>query len=209
MPDSDFHGKFSEEYDSLVDEYQSFGDQAVFGIMYDFISPGQKVLDIGIGTGLGSRRLHHHGLDIYGIDISPDMLDQCRRKGFARELKVADVISDPIPYDDDFFDHVISLGVFHFFDDLTPVFEESHRVLKSGGTFTFTVMSDEKGGPEGIGITRRMTKWGKEVNILGRGYVEDLSKRSGFNPLVWLLFVASIDPEDGERSYHWAYVLKK
>ncbi len=40
-------------------------------------------------------------------------------------------------------------------------------------------------------------------------YIDDLSARMGFTPLVWLLFVGAIDPEDRERSYYWAYVLKK
>lgn len=209
MSEGEFHGSFSENYDSLVDEFQSFGDQAVFGLMYDFIEPGERVLDIGIGTGLGSERLHRYGLDVFGIDISREMLDQCRKKGFARELKVIDVINEPIQYDDDFFDHVISSGVFHFFRDLSPVFRETFRVLKPGGTFTFTIMSDEKGGPEGPEIRSKMTRWGKEVYLQGREYIRDLSMKYGFTPVAWLLFLGSVDPEDGEKSFYWAYVMKK
>ncbi|MGA1821286.1 MAG: class I SAM-dependent DNA methyltransferase [Thermoplasmatota archaeon] len=209
MPDEIFQGSYAENYDSMVEEFNSRGDLVVFGLMYDHISPGERVLDIGIGTGLGSARLYRYGLDVYGIDASADMLAQCWKKNMARELKLVDITADPIPYGDGFFDHVTALGVFHLFRDLSGIFREAGRVLKPGGTFTFTIMSDERGEPSGRGIDPMMTHWGKEVFKHGREYISDLSAGSGFSMLSRLLFADMFDPEDGSIMYFWVYVFGK
>jgi SAM-dependent methyltransferase len=142
------------------------------------------------------------------MDISRDMLDQCRRKGFARDLKIHDMTVLPYPYEERSYDHVISVGTFHFFKDLRPIFREAGRILKDGGKFTFTVMSDREGGPE-EGPTMHHTRWGRDVVHHGREYVERALEATGFRKLKWLLFLGSIDPEDGERSFYWAFVAEK
>lgn len=48
--------------------------------------PG-PALDIGCGTGRILVRFLEHGLDVDGIDTSPDMLDQCREKAAALGLQ--------------------------------------------------------------------------------------------------------------------------
>lgn len=180
MSEEEFHGQFAKEYDSLASQFQTFGSEAIFGLQFDHISPGQNILDIGIGTGLGSRRFHRFGMEVYGVDISKKMLDECLKKGFAKELKILDITSEPFPYADDFFHHVVSHGVLHLFDDLSMIFEEVSRIIRPGGTFAFNIMSDENGGPEGDEIIRRTTRWEKEINYHGREYIKDLLKRNYF-----------------------------
>lgn len=52
-----------------------FGPEVAFGMAYKYVQPGQSILDIGIGTGLGSVLFRKAGLKVYGMDISPKMLD--------------------------------------------------------------------------------------------------------------------------------------
>ncbi len=51
-----------------------------------YVRLGDTVLDIGIGTGPGSERYARAGLRVYGMDISDDMLEICRKKNFAAGL---------------------------------------------------------------------------------------------------------------------------
>ena len=50
---------------------------------------GEPGLEIGCGSGRLLVPLRRAGLDIDGVDISPDMLDQCRAKGEAAGLDIA------------------------------------------------------------------------------------------------------------------------
>ena len=68
-------------YDKQAEVSGWFGPEVVFGLAYTHVHPGQTILDIGIGTGLGSVLFRKAGLKIHGMDISPEMLDTCRRKG--------------------------------------------------------------------------------------------------------------------------------
>ncbi len=209
MTDSDDYSDFAAQYDSMIEQFQSYADAAVFGLMYDRVEPGDKILDIGIGTGLASERLARYGLSVYGIDASQAMLRECEKKRMAKELRRVDVSREQIPYEDGFFQHVLTCGVLHFFESLDDVFREAVRVLKDGGTFTFTVMADRDGGVEGRTVTRRQTKWGREVFLQGRGYITELCSQNGLKPVAWLLVLGDVDPEDGGKNYYWIYVTRK
>lgn len=69
-------------YDDAAEASGWYGPEVVFGLSYKFVRPGQTVLDIGIGTGLGSVLFRKAGLKIHGMDNSQQMLDACREKGF-------------------------------------------------------------------------------------------------------------------------------
>lgn len=209
MNASDDYSDFATEYDSLIERFQSYTDAAVFGLMYDHVRPGESVLDIGVGTGLASERLARYGLDVYGVDASQAMLKQCEAKGIAKELKLVDVNEGALTYKSEFFDHCLTCGVLHFFEDLSHVFGEAARLLRDGGTFTFTIMSDKDGGAEDRTVTRRPTRWGTDVFHHGRGYVLDLCQRSGLKPVSWILVLGDVDPEGGGKNYYWIYVTRK
>ena len=81
---------------------------------FEFVSAGEKLLDIGNDTGLASEKFSQLGLEIYGLDASPEMLTACQSKSFAQELTLFDMVGDPIPYEVDFFSHVICYGALHF-----------------------------------------------------------------------------------------------
>lgn len=209
MSDDEFLGSFAEGYDDMASEYRSYGGNVLFGLQFDRLSPGERLLDLGIGTGLSSQRYHRYGLEVYGVDISREMLEQCERKGFAKELKVLDISKVPLPYDDGFFHHAVSHGVLHFFEDLSFIFKEAGRVIKPGGTFVFTIMCGSDGGPEGNGIENMDTEWGRKVILHGRRYIEKASETTGFEVVDSLLFVGGVDPEDGEMFHNRAYLVDR
>jgi ubiquinone/menaquinone biosynthesis C-methylase UbiE len=104
------------------------------------IKPGDKVLEIGCGTGTltiaAKERVGVNG-EAIGIDIAPEMIAAAVRKS-AR--KGADVIFkdgsiEKIPFPDNRFDTVVcSFMIFHMPEDIRRKgLAEIYRVLKSGG----------------------------------------------------------------------------
>lgn len=74
------HDQYAEEYDYLVREYESHTSDIIFGLLFEYTDPGDKLLDSGIGTGISSFLFHKAGLNIYGLDNSEKMLDICRKR---------------------------------------------------------------------------------------------------------------------------------
>jgi ubiquinone/menaquinone biosynthesis C-methylase UbiE len=60
------------------DPYAPYGNQLIQAL-HDF-SPQGKVLDIACGTGLYTRHLVQHDVDITALDSSPEMLNEARKK---------------------------------------------------------------------------------------------------------------------------------
>jgi ubiquinone/menaquinone biosynthesis C-methylase UbiE len=106
------------------------------------IKPGDKVLDVGCGTGnltLTARIYAGASGSVYGIDPSPEMIDVARKKARRSGSEtVFDVgLIEKIAFPDATFDVVISrLVIHHLPDDLKRQgFAEILRVLKPGGFF--------------------------------------------------------------------------
>lgn len=200
----ELHGSSATQYDDLCQSMECHAQEVLFGLAYEYVFPGQKLLDIGIGTGLSASLFHKAGLEICGLDFSEDMLRVCAKKGIARELKVCDLSQDFLPYPDGDFHHVSSCGVFHFLEDLNAVFGEVQRVMKPGGTFSFTTKDIQDGNAEYVDP-------GSEIEIYchDRSKINMLANRHHFQQLKWLTFYMYDDLEKDKRSLFTAHVLKK
>jgi len=104
------------------------------------IKPGEKVLDVGCGTGnLTLTAKHTAGKtgSVFGIDAAPEMIEVARKKAQRAHADVNFEVGliENIPYPDATFDVVINrLMVHHLPDDLKRLgFAEIFRVLKPGG----------------------------------------------------------------------------
>jgi predicted TPR repeat methyltransferase len=134
------HDKYAKEYDNQIKIFDCYIAEVLFGLSYEFIKKGDTLLDLGIGTGISSQLFYLAGLDVFGIDVSAEMLSICKTKGIAKELIEQDLLVFPWPYQDDMFNHIICCGVFHFIGELDKMFDEISRIQKNDGIFAFTVM---------------------------------------------------------------------
>jgi predicted TPR repeat methyltransferase len=100
------------------------------------------VLDIGCGTGVCGEYLRSYAKRLEGVDLSPHMLAQARKKHYYNKLECADAIA----YMQECkrtFDLIIASGVLILFGDLRPVFQAAASLLKPGGVFVFTLYRSE------------------------------------------------------------------
>lgn len=100
------------------------------------------ILDLGSGTGYGSRQLKQQfkKAQIYQIDLSTQMLKRSREQSsrfFSKNhFLCADAKQIPLP--DNSFDLVFSSLMLQWCNDPDVVFAEVHRILKPEGIFLFT-----------------------------------------------------------------------
>ena len=102
------------------------------------------VLDLGSGTGRHTVYLARNGFSVFGLDNSPEGISVTRRwladEGLAANLQLQSM-TEKLPYEDAFFDAVISVQVIHHADIATirGIVGEIGRVLKRGGFLFVTV----------------------------------------------------------------------
>jgi len=121
---------------------------AAFGIiLFDTIKikPNLRVLDIGFGTGFPLLELAQRlgeGSEIFGVDIWEEAVERTRQKIQERRLKnVTPMIhaAEELPFQNEFFDLVVSNNGLNNVQDLPKVLSEVHRVCKREAQLVFTM----------------------------------------------------------------------
>ena len=102
------------------------------------------VLDLGSGTGRHVVYLARHGFSVFGLDNSPEGIRVTRQwladAGLEADLRLQSM-TERLPYEDTFFDAVISVQVIHhaLIATIHEIAQEITRVLKRGGFLFVTV----------------------------------------------------------------------
>lgn len=106
------------------------------GLMY-IPDKKQRILDIGVGSGILLPSLARNGSDVYGIDYRKDFIkkarDFCEGMGVKAKLHLSDAAK--LPFHDNFFDSVISMSVMEHVPNLENALMEVKRILKPNGIF--------------------------------------------------------------------------
>ncbi|MBN2418457.1 MAG: methyltransferase domain-containing protein, partial [Deltaproteobacteria bacterium] len=89
--------------------------------------PGERILDIGCGSGNHLLIFNKLGLNISGIDASPYMADKARsRLGHRCTIKTG--MAEDLPFDDNEFDYTVFINSLEFLDDPLQSLREAGRV---------------------------------------------------------------------------------
>jgi len=134
------------QYDNFAEDFsqnQSIGEnsndlnRADFYMYIDFLKPGMRVLDAACGDGTDLLHYVSLGVGAYGIDASAEMIKIAQAKVANVPLIVGTF--ENMPYEDNYFDAVLSKYALMTSGDMEPAFKEIHRVLKPGGTMLYLV----------------------------------------------------------------------
>lgn len=108
------------------------------------LTPKAKILDIGVGTGAELSYLwpKTKSAELYGLDISIEMLRQCQRKveKIKAHIELFLGFAERLPFKDNTFDVVFHTGSINEFRDQQTAIYEMIRVAKAG---TLIVIADE------------------------------------------------------------------
>src|SRR5262245_50467931 len=94
--------------------------------------PGERILDIGCGTGHLTNTLADAGAVVVGIDTSQPMIEQAREKYPSVRFELGDGTDFEFPEP---FDAVFSNAAIHWMKDQEKVARCISRALKPGGRF--------------------------------------------------------------------------
>lgn len=101
------------------------------------ITAGQRVLDVGCGSGVFLRAAAARGARVSGLDASEALIEIARDRVPEADLRVGDM--QFLPFADDTFDVVTGFNAFFFAADMTAALREAGRVAKPGGTVVIQV----------------------------------------------------------------------
>lgn len=99
---------------------------------------GEKVLEIGCGTGSDLLQFAKHGAQASAVDLTTKHVELARgRVGDLAVVHEAD--ARHLPFADESFDYIYSHGVLHHSDEPENIVSEMFRVLRPGGRFNVHV----------------------------------------------------------------------
>ncbi|MEY2194097.1 trans-aconitate 2-methyltransferase [Neobacillus sp. BF23-41] len=118
---------------NLYDKKHSFVSQ-FGGDLVQLLEPqsGEKILDLGCGTGDLANQLNQLGVDIIGIDKSENMIQQAQKKYPGLTFKVQDAVN--MGYTNEF-DAVFSNATLHWIKTPKQTLQSIYNALKPGGRY--------------------------------------------------------------------------
>ncbi len=127
------YGAYSDVYDALFKRF--FYPRIKHAINYMDIKPGDRILDVGVGTGLALSE-YPKFCTVVGIDLSTAMLKKAKKKIRENSYKNINVLSmnaEMVGFEDDTFDKVFISHVVSVVPDPYTVMDEVKRVCKNNG----------------------------------------------------------------------------
>lgn len=185
----DFIRDTRSSYDTIADDFdKQFPadgltaltlERALFTAFAELVGPA-PVADLGSGPGHITAHLATLGLPVFGVDVSPRMVELARRSHPELRFHVGSMTSLDLP--DATLGGITALySIIHVPDDQLPAtFAEFHRVLVPGGYVLLAFQAGEDGGTEHLHLTER---FGHEISLdyywRDPDAVADLLKQAG------------------------------
>src|SRR5688572_4429651 len=101
------------------------------------IGAGDRVLEVGCGSGVFLRAAADRGARVFGVDASPALVELARARVPEADLSVGDL--QHLAYEDDAFDVVAGFNAFFFADDMVAALREAGRVARPGSPVVIQV----------------------------------------------------------------------
>lgn len=181
------HLDYQKEYYAKADHRNNFPENYPLHIqrciekVYPHVAKDKRILEIGCGMGRFTIPLAQSGVNIEGLDLSPDLLKSCRDLAPEIPVHLQDILS-PIPKNLHSFDGVVGFFVLHHLSDLDQAFRSVFSLLGPQGKAVFI-----EPNPYNllyylqIALTPKM-RWKAEKYMINmrRSKIEKAAKGAGF-----------------------------
>jgi SAM-dependent methyltransferase len=155
--------------------------RARFFIELGGLNHNSRVLEIGCGTGLFTRKVYDvTNAQITAIDISEDLLEQAREKLPEADFRIEDAMA--LSFGDNSFDCVYGSSILHHLD-FEKALNEIFRVLKPGGSMIFAepnMINPQIFLQKNIPALKRWMGDSPDETAIVRWSFEKLMKKTGF-----------------------------
>lgn len=133
-------GKTSEEYARYRDIYPEEFYKKI--VDRGLCVKGQKVLDLGTGTGVLPRNMYRFGAEWTGTDISPEQIRQAQRMAQEKNMKIdfRAVSAENTDFPDESFDVITACQCFWYFDH-EKISPKLYDLLKTDGRLVILYMA--------------------------------------------------------------------
>jgi ubiquinone/menaquinone biosynthesis C-methylase UbiE len=179
------------------------------------LAPGERVLDVGCGTGvvtrLAAERVGADGM-VIGLDINPGMLAVAEASSPAHTIEWRQASADSIPYPDDTFDVVLCQLSLQFMPDRARALQEMRRVLVPQGRLVISVPGpagplfsslaaamEQHVTPEAAGFVNAV------FGLHDTGEIEGLLERAGFRDVLARAYTRELFLP-AARDFLWQYI---
>jgi ubiquinone/menaquinone biosynthesis C-methylase UbiE len=112
--------------------------RARFYLIKDLLNErrGERLLEIGYGSGVFMLELAKYADKIYGVDIHNEQAKVVEKLAeFDVKAELASGGAEEMPWENDFFDFIVAVSALEFVSDLDAVCVEIKRMLKPQGSF--------------------------------------------------------------------------
>ena len=193
MPDQDADEKLRREFnnwvltgraDGMEKHHLSIAEQTIRRMD---LKPGERVLDLGCGTGWATRgiaRLVAEGPvgfgQVIGLDISDEMIARAREasKEFENILFVWSS-AEKIPWEENYFNKVLSIEAFYYYPDQERVLTEMFRVMAPKARL-YILINLYKENPYSL---RWVDKLGVPIHMRSENEYAEMLKRHTFEEI--------------------------
>ena len=133
-------GRTSEEYAKYRDIYPDEFYKKI--VNRGLCITGQKILDLGTGTGVLPRNMYRYGADWVGCDISSEQTEQARMLSLKGHMKIdyRTVSAEEADFPEESFDIVTACQCFWYFDH-EKVMPRLSKLLKKNGRLLILYMA--------------------------------------------------------------------
>lgn len=125
----------AEGYDEWI--ASDFRDQyeVNWKVLTKYMEKDRRLLDVGCGPGSLSIRLACHCQEVWGVDVTPEMIAIAEKKAETATENVFFLQADAcgLPFDSHSFDTVMSVNALQTMEQPELALMEMYRVLKPGG----------------------------------------------------------------------------
>ena len=146
------------------------------------LTPEDKYLEVGFGSGLFIKKYARHVSEIAGIDYSEDMVSLAKAinndlvNSKRADFRQGDVIS--LPWSSERFSAVACIETFYFWKDPLSALSEIFRVLKFGGRLIIEMAYNKDDGLNHAKDIKKMS-----LNLYSAAEMKEVLESSGFEDI--------------------------